>query len=119
MPQPTSTGPTGDAENNVRIDLTLKYLCLVKSRSLAKNLCDRSLILVDGKPVRPAASVSAGARITIHFAGSTHTVELLSLPEKQLSKSTALDYYQRVDTPRVDARPDDRDGGLDDFFDPD
>jgi ribosomal 50S subunit-recycling heat shock protein len=101
----------------VRIDLTLKYLCLVKSRSLAKTLCNRNLILVDGKPVRPAAVVSAGVRITIHFARGTHTVELLSVPEKQLSKSAALDYYQRVDTPHTDSRPGDGDGVPDDFFD--
>ncbi len=99
----------------MRIDLTLKYLCLVKSRSIAKTLCERQSILIDGKPVRPAAAVQAGARITIHFASSTKTVELLAVPEKQLSKSAAVDYYRLIDTPREEARPDDEDG----FFDPD
>ena len=99
----------------MRIDLTLKYLCLVKSRSIAKVLCERHSILVDGKPVRPAAAVQTGARITIQFASSTKTIELMTVPEKQLSKSAAVDYYRLIDTPREEARPDCDDG----FFDPD
>lgn len=98
----------------MRIDLTLKYLCLVKSRSLAKTLCERQSVLIDGKPVRPSASAQAGARVTLHFASCSKTIEILTVPEKQLSKSAAVDYYRLIDTPRENARPDDDD----DFFDP-
>mgnify|MGYP001555877126 CR=1 FL=1 len=99
----------------MRIDLTLKYLCLVKSRSLAKTLCEREAVLVDGNTVRPAASVQPGARVTLHFASRSRTIEILTVPEKQLSKSAAVDYYRPIETPREDARPDDED----DFFGPD
>ena len=98
----------------MRIDLTLKYLCLVKSRSIAKTLCERQSVLVDGKPVRPAASAQAGARVTLHLASRSRTIEILTVPEKQLSKPAAVDYYRLIDTPREDARPDNGD----DFFDP-
>jgi ribosomal 50S subunit-recycling heat shock protein len=110
-----ATGPACRDLVNMRIDLTLKYLCLVKSRSIAKTLCERRSILVDGKYVRPAAAVKVSARITIHFASSTKTIELLIVPEKQLSKSAAVDYYQLIDTPREEAHPGDEDG----FFDRD
>ena len=90
----------------MRIDLTLKYLCLVKSRSIAKTLCEREAVLVNGKTVRPSAAVPEGARITIRFARNTKTIELLEIPEKQLSKSAALDYYRLVDTPNGERLPD-------------
>jgi ribosomal 50S subunit-recycling heat shock protein len=86
----------------MRIDLALKHLCLVKSRSIAKSLCDDDRVLVDGTPVRPSQSVAGGSRITIHFRARTVTVELLQIPRKQLSKSAAVDYYRRVETPPAD-----------------
>jgi ribosomal 50S subunit-recycling heat shock protein len=86
----------------MRIDLLLKFLCLVKSRSVAKTLCANDRILVGGRPVRPSHRVAAGQRVTIHFRTRTVTVELREIPEKQLSKSTAVDYYRRVETPPED-----------------
>jgi len=88
----------------MRIDLALKSLCLVKTRSIAKTLCDNGRILIDGLAVRPSHRVEAGQRITIHFRAQTVTVELQEVPPKQLSKSAAVDYYRRVETPRTDAQ---------------
>lgn len=88
----------------MRVDLTLKYLCLVKSRSIAKALCERGLVLVDGEPARSSTRVTAGRRITVHFRSRTLTIELVELPGKQLSKATAVDYYRRVETPNSDLR---------------
>jgi len=96
----------------MRVDLVLKYLCLVKSRSVAKTLCDNGLVLVDGAPVRPSSRVEAGRRITVRFRRDTVTLELLDIPRKQLSKTAALDYYRRVETPPADAR--ESSDGLDD-----
>jgi ribosomal 50S subunit-recycling heat shock protein len=90
----------------MRIDLALKNLCLVKSRSAAKSLCDNRKVVIDGNAVRASHRVSAGVRITIHFRARTLTVELLELPRKQLSKSAAVDYYRPVETPRTDERRD-------------
>ncbi len=87
----------------MRIDLTLKYLCLVKTRSIAKSLCDNGRVLVDGLPARPSHRVDVGRRVTIHFRARTVTVELQELPRKQLSKTAALDYYRRVETPPAEA----------------
>ena len=88
----------------MRIDLALKSLCLVKTRSIAKTLCDHGRVLIDGRVVRPSHRVEAGQRITVHFRARTLTVELLDVPPKQLSKSAAVDYYRRVETPRSDAQ---------------
>lgn len=86
----------------MRIDLVLKYLCLVKSRSLAKTLCDRGRVLIDGEPARPSADIHDGARVSLLLPRRTLTVEISRVPEKQLSKAKALDYYRRVETPPGD-----------------
>jgi ribosomal 50S subunit-recycling heat shock protein len=88
----------------MRIDLALKYLCLVKSRSIAKNLCAKDRILADGRPVQPASAVRAGERVTIRFPERAVTVRILAVPEKQLSKAAALAYYELVETPGDEMR---------------
>ncbi|MEJ2721370.1 MAG: S4 domain-containing protein [bacterium] len=86
----------------MRIDLALKYLCVLKSRSNAKHLCDDNAILVNDLPVKPSATVRDGDKITIRFPGRTVTIRILSTPHKQLSKSQAPSYYQTVTTVRND-----------------
>jgi ribosomal 50S subunit-recycling heat shock protein len=93
----------------MRIDLALKHLCLVKSRSIAKNLCEQGRVLVGGQPVRSSATVRMGDRVTVHFAHSTLTVRIDIVPEKQLSKSSALTYYHAVDTPDAERLEDSAD----------
>jgi ribosomal 50S subunit-recycling heat shock protein len=87
------------ADHGMRIDLVLKYLCLVKSRSIAKSLCDDQRVFLNGAAVRSSATVRAGDRVTVHFARRSVSVEVETVPEKQLSKSNALTYYRSVETP--------------------
>jgi ribosomal 50S subunit-recycling heat shock protein len=82
----------------MRIDLALKYLCLVKSRSLAKSMCERERVLVNGSPARSSATVRPGDRLTVRYLDRSVTVEIESVPEKQLSKSIAPSYYRMVAT---------------------
>jgi ribosome-associated heat shock protein Hsp15 len=80
----------------MRIDLVLKRLCLLKSRSAAKALCEKHAILIQSKPAKPASTVKAGDRITIHYPSRTLSLSVLDLPDKQLSKSAAPTYYQVI-----------------------
>jgi len=81
----------------MRIDLALKYLCLVKSRSLAKNLCDQHAILINNNAAKSSSTVRNGDVVTIAFRGRTVRVRILDIPEKQLSKTAAPTYYEAVD----------------------
>lgn len=80
----------------MRVDLALKYLCLVKSRSSVKQLCDDGAVVVNGHPAKPSASLRTGDRISIGFSRRTLTIELLVVPEKQLSKAVARTYYRTI-----------------------
>jgi len=90
----------------MRIDLALKYLCIVKSRSLAKALCDQGRVLVRGEPARSSLQLRAGDRVTVHFAGHSVTIMVDVVPEKQLSKSNALTYYRSVEPRERERRAD-------------
>jgi ribosomal 50S subunit-recycling heat shock protein len=80
----------------MRIDLALKYLCILKSRSSAKHLCIDNAILVNDLPVKPSAGVRTGDKITIHFPNHILSIQLLDVPDKQLSKSVSPTYYQQI-----------------------
>ena len=98
----------------MRVDLVLKYFCIAKSRSIAKRLCENGSVLLNGAVPKSSNVVRPGDRLTIHFARETLTIVVLETPGKQLSRSSAPDYYRRVETPPEDERPS-RNVGLDDL----
>jgi len=82
----------------MRVDLALKYLCLVKSRSQGKSLAEHDNLLINGKRARASAQVRAGDQLTLVLPTHTLGVELIDVPQRQLSKSTAPDYYRILDS---------------------
>lgn len=80
----------------MRIDLVLKYLCIAKSRSFVKHMCERGAIEIGGKPVKSSATVSDGDRVTLHYPAKTVTIEIVSVPRKQLSKTQAPEHYREI-----------------------
>jgi len=80
----------------MRIDLVLKYLCIAKSRSFVKSMCDRGAVEMGGKAVKSSAAVREGDRITLHYPTKTVTIEIVTVPTKQLSKPKAPEYYREI-----------------------
>ena len=80
----------------MRIDLALKYLCLAKSRSSVKNLCEKHALNINGKPAKPSSTVHVKDEIMLMLPSRSLTVELLEIPDKQLSKAAAPAYYHVV-----------------------
>ncbi len=91
----------------MRIDLLLSALCLTKTRSQAKNLCDADAVLINGNRVRASATVVAGDRVTLLYRPEpvsivVHTIPGADQPARrvQVSKADAVNYYDRIETPR-------------------
>jgi ribosomal 50S subunit-recycling heat shock protein len=78
----------------VRIDLALKRLLLVKSRTEAKEACDVGSVYVNGKPVRASAEVRPGDRIRVEYARRTLEVLLLEEAGKNVSRAQARTLYR-------------------------
>jgi ribosomal 50S subunit-recycling heat shock protein len=80
----------------MRLDLVLKFLCLAKSRSAAKVLCDHGDVSINGAVARAASTVHSGDVIAIRAPERALTVEVLDVPGKQTSKAEAPRHYRVV-----------------------
>ena len=78
----------------MRVDLALKRLLLVKSRSEAKEACDVGSVFVNGKPVKASAEVRVGDRLRVDYAHRTLEVELLADIGKNVSRADAKALYR-------------------------
>jgi ribosomal 50S subunit-recycling heat shock protein len=78
----------------VRVDLALKRLLLVKSRTEGKEACDVGAVLVNGARAKASAEVGAGDRITLHYAHRSLEIELLADVGKNVSRADAKALYR-------------------------
>jgi ribosomal 50S subunit-recycling heat shock protein len=78
----------------MRVDLALKRLLLVKSRSEAKEACDVGAVHVNGKPAKASQEVRIGDRIRLDYAHRTVEVELVSDIGKNVSRADAKALYR-------------------------
>ena len=78
----------------MRVDLALKRLLLVKSRTEAKEACDVGAVLVNGARAKASAEVRPGDRIRIDYAERTLEVELLHDIGKSVSRAQAKELYR-------------------------
>jgi ribosomal 50S subunit-recycling heat shock protein len=84
----------------MRIDLALKYLCLAKSRSAVKTMCEKNALWVNDRPAKPSSTLHVEDHVRIATSSWILTISLLNIPEKQLSKTAAPAYYRVIDRSR-------------------
>jgi ribosomal 50S subunit-recycling heat shock protein len=77
----------------VRVDLALKRLLLVKSRTEGKEACDVGAVAVNGKRVKASVEVGPGDRIRIDYAHRSLEIELVADIGKNVSRANAKTLY--------------------------
>jgi len=80
----------------MRIDLLLKYLCLVKSRSQARRGCDEGAIKLNGRKVSAHKEVKAGDIIEISYPSKELVIAIREVPLKQVSRKDRELYYSVI-----------------------
>lgn len=80
----------------MRVDLVLKRLLLVKSRTEAKEACDVGAVHVNGKPAKASLEVRVGDRIRVDYAQRTLEIELVGDIGKSVSRVDAKTLYRVV-----------------------
>jgi ribosomal 50S subunit-recycling heat shock protein len=80
----------------VRVDLALKRLLLVKSRSEAKEACDVGAVQVNGKRAKASAEVQAGDVLRIDYAHRTLEVQVLGDIGRNVSRAQARELLRVV-----------------------
>lgn len=63
----------------MRLDKYLKVSRLMKRRTVAKDVAEKSKIDVNGKSVKPSYQLKIGDEIAIHYAAKTIIVKVSSL----------------------------------------
>lgn len=92
----------------MRIDLCLSRLCLFKTRSQAGRACDEGRVWLNDKPARSSREVHAGDRIrfTDPLGRWVEEVEVMDLPQGQVSRAAARDLVRVLSRKSLDEEPD-------------
>ncbi len=77
----------------MRIDILLNKLCLTKTRSVAKNACDKNLVKLNDKPAKASNEVHPMDIITFSLYGYLHKIRIESIPSGNVAKKDAATYY--------------------------
>lgn len=77
----------------MRIDLWLKYVCLVKHRTEATDACKGGHVKLNGQRVKPAAAVREGDAIEIVLGERFRRVVVSVIPATQAAKELARTMY--------------------------
>ncbi len=80
----------------MRVDLALKRLLLVKSRTEGKEACDVGAVLVNGARAKASAEVRTGDRVRIDFSDRTLEIQLTGEIGKSVSRAQAKTLYTIV-----------------------
>jgi ribosome-associated heat shock protein Hsp15 len=77
----------------MRIDLWLKYVCLVKHRSDATEMCKGGHVKLNGARVKPATTVREGDAIEMYLGERFRRVVVSVVPQAQGAKDLARTMY--------------------------
>lgn len=80
----------------MRLDLLLNKLCLTKTRSIAKNACDKNLVFIGGKAAKASALVKEGDIIIFRLYGAEHEIKIIKIPTGNVAKKDATLYYEML-----------------------
>lgn len=86
----------------MRIDMLLNKLCLTKTRSIAKQACDKNLVWINGKPAKASHEIKAGDHVRFHLYGFRHELEILQIPLGNVAKQDATKYYTMLEKSALD-----------------
>jgi len=79
----------------MRLDVYLKLSRLIKRRSIARDMCDKGRVLVNGQIAKPSKDVRPGHVVTLYLSTRIIELEILGLPMKQQSvNSIRKESYQ-------------------------
>jgi ribosomal 50S subunit-recycling heat shock protein len=88
----------------MRLDLFLKASRLSPRRTVAQQLCDAGLVLVNRRAAKSSHSVKVGDLISIRRGNSEKTIKVVSLPEtRQTGRKEATSLYDLISETSVEA----------------
>ena len=78
----------------MRIDKLLSKLCLIRTRSIAKNACDKKLVKINGKIAKASAMIVDNDIIDYELYGYINKIKIIEVPKGNVSKAKAPEFYE-------------------------
>ena len=81
----------------MRLDKFLKVSRLIKRRTVANSVSEAGKILVNGQSAKPAKQLKVGDIIEIEYSNRVEKVEVMLVPEGNVSVQEAQSLYRVLD----------------------
>ncbi len=81
----------------MRLDKFLKVSRLIKRRTIANEVSDQGRVFVNGNSAKPSKEVKEGDLITIEYYNKKTVVEVLKVPQGNVSIQESKELYQVVE----------------------
>ncbi|MDP8269260.1 MAG: S4 domain-containing protein [Candidatus Tenebribacter davisii] len=86
----------------MRVDKLLNKLCLVKTRSIAKNACDKNLVKINGKIAKASSTIVENDIIEYELYGYFNKVKITDVPIRNVSKDKAPEFYEIMERDKLE-----------------
>jgi ribosomal 50S subunit-recycling heat shock protein len=86
----------------LRLDVFLKRVGLCKQRTLARGLCDRGRVRMDGGIAKAGKEVAPGRTLEIELGREILKIEITGLPEKNYRKKDGEAFYRVIERAESD-----------------
>ncbi len=86
----------------MRVDKLLSKLCLVKTRSIAKNACDKNLVKINGKIAKASAIIADNDIIEYELYGYYNKIKITEVPRRNVSKVKAPEFYKILERGKLE-----------------
>ena len=80
----------------MRLDKFLKVSRLIKRRTVANSVSESGRVFVNGQIAKPAKQLKVGDIIEIEYANRVEKVEILTVPENNVSIQEASNLYKII-----------------------
>jgi len=85
----------------MRIDVVLNKICIVKTRTMAKNACDNDAVIINDKIAKSSHDVKINDVIECNLFGYKTIIKITKIPEGNVSKKDVMTYYQIINRNQV------------------
>ncbi len=86
----------------MRLDKYLKVSRIIKRRTLAKEICDKGRVAINGQTAKAASTVKVGDTLTIRFGTKELSAKILELKENP-RKEEADSLYEIIGEKRIES----------------
>lgn len=77
----------------MRLDKWLKLSRVIKRRPVANEICDQGRVTINGRVAKAGAEVKPGDKLEVRFGQRLLTLQIITVPEKQVSAKSAPELY--------------------------